>query len=270
MRRRELLAMLSAFAVFRARGAASLDPFFESPGSAGVLLDMRSGAAIAVHASAVAERSLAPPGSTLKPFVLAALLRSGKLTAAESLLCPGRLTIAGRNFNCSHPRLDSPMRAETALAYSCNYFVARMADRFAPGELAAALAQAGFGSVSGSGRLLALGEEGILATTAQLASAYRRLALQMDRSWLQPVLAGLEGAVEFGTAQHARVAGVKVAGKTGSVIARSGAPIAWFAGFLPSRAPEVVVAVMLQGRSGGADAAPIAGHILGEYHAGRL
>jgi cell division protein FtsI/penicillin-binding protein 2 len=81
--------------------------------------------------------------------VLAALLRSGKLTAVEPLVCPGHLTIAGRNFDCSHPKLDSPMRVETALAYSCNYFVARMADRFAAGELPAALSQAGFGEASG-------------------------------------------------------------------------------------------------------------------------
>jgi cell division protein FtsI/penicillin-binding protein 2 len=76
--------------------------------------------------------------------------------------------------------------------------------------------------------------------------------------------------VEYGTAQRARVGGVHIAGKTGSVIAESGAPIAWFAGFMPSSAPELVVTVMLQGHSGGSDAAPIAGRILEAYRAGRL
>lgn len=270
MLRRELLAIVSGFAASRARGAASLDPFFTSRAGAAVLLEVRAGRLVGVHGAPVAERFLAPPGSTLKPFVLAALLRSGKLTAVEPLVCPGHLTIAGRNFDCSHPKLDSPMRVETALAYSCNYFVARMADRFAAGELPAALSQAGFGEASGRNSLLALGEEGILVTARQLAAAYRTVALQPARPEMQPILAGMEGAVEYGTAQRAQVAGVKVAGKTGSVIAKDGAPIAWFAGFMPSRAPEVVVAVMLQGHSGGADAAPVAGRILEAYRTGRL
>jgi cell division protein FtsI/penicillin-binding protein 2 len=46
--------------------------------------------------------------------------------------------------------------------------------------------------------------------------------------------------------------------------------IAWFAGFAPSREPSAVVTVMLQGRSGGADAAPVAGRILEAHLAGRL
>jgi cell division protein FtsI/penicillin-binding protein 2 len=87
---------------------------------------------------------------------------------------------------------------------------------------------------------------------------------------MQAVLAGLENAVEYGAAQRARVVGMTVAGKTGSVRAESGAPVAWFAGFAPSRAPEVAVAVALEGRSGGGDAAPVAGRILAAYRAGRL
>ena len=48
-----------------------------------------------------------------------------------------------------------------------------------------------------------------------------------------------------------------------------GAHLAWFAGFLPSVAPKYVVTVMLQGRSGGADAAPVAGRILEAAWGGR-
>ena len=98
--------------------------------------------------------------------------------------------------------------------------------------------------------------------------AYRGLALQAGRAEMQPVVAGMEGAVEYGTAQRAGVSGVKVAGKTGSVRTEAGAPIAWFAGFVPSRAPEVVVTVMLQGHSGGSDAAPVAGRVPGSVSGG--
>jgi membrane peptidoglycan carboxypeptidase len=114
-------------------------------------------------------------------------------------------------------------------------------------------------------RIQALGESGIMTTPMDLALAYRQLALKADG----PVLAGLEGAVEFGTAQYAAVPGVKVAGKTGSTRSAAGNRIAWFCGFMPSRAPEVVVSVMLAGRSGGADAAPVAAQILEAYRAGR-
>ena len=64
--------------------------------------------------------------------------------------------------------------------------------------------------------------------------------------------------MEFGTAQRAAVKGLVVAGKTGSVRTAAGAHIAWFAGFTA----DMVVVVMLQGRSGGADAAPEAAEVL--------
>ena len=109
-----------------------------------------------------------------------------------------------------------------------------------------------------------------MITPAELALGYRRLALNSGRRGMEAILAGLEDAVEFGTAQRAKVAGVTVAGKTGSIHSADGAAIAWFAGFAPSRQPAVAVAVMLQGRSGGADAAPIAARILQAHSKGRL
>jgi cell division protein FtsI/penicillin-binding protein 2 len=182
----------------------------------------------------------------------------------------------------------APIDVSTALSYSCNCFVARFAERFAPGELARALERSGLASRTGlvgpreaagrihpaagsdANRLQALGEDGILITAAGLAAAYRTLAVNAGSPGLHAVVEGLEGAVEFGTAQLARVPGWKVAGKTGSATTAEGARIAWFAGFAPSRAPQVVVAVALEGRSGGADAAPIAARILEAYRAGRL
>jgi cell division protein FtsI/penicillin-binding protein 2 len=66
------------------------------------------------------------------------------------------------------------------------------------------------------------------------------------------------------------VQGASIAGKTGSVHTGAGNRIAWFAGFLPSRAPHVAIAVMVAGSSGGADAAPVAGRILAAYQAGSI
>ena len=40
---------------------------------------------------------------------------------------------------------------------------------------------------------------------------------------------------------------------------------AWFAGFAPAQAPEIVVVVLLDQGRGGTDAAPIAGEIFRAY-----
>jgi len=257
MLRREAISLLLGAGIVRGNQPASL------------LLDVRSKRVLAAHNLS---ETVAPPGSTLKPFVLSGLLKRGKLGVREAWPCPGRLTIAGRQFTCSHPTLSTPMDAGTALAYSCNCFVAHMAERYRSGELAQELHGAGFAqhvapaSTPDATRLQALGEEGVQVTVAELAHAYRGLALSAGAA----VRDGLEGAVEYGTAQLARVPGVKVAGKTGSAQTVDGARIAWFAGFLPSRDPEVAVAVMLQGRSGGSDAAPVAGRLLQAYREGKL
>jgi cell division protein FtsI/penicillin-binding protein 2 len=249
-----------------------------------VLVDVPARKLLAVRGRARAGRVLLPPGSTLKPLVLSALMNQHKLTERETFPCPGVLTIGGRSLNCSHPRIDVPLRVETALAYSCNCFVAHMAERFEPGELPRQLEAMGLASPSGllrgeeiagriapartpdAIRLQALGQTDVAVTVAELALAYRLLAMHAHPA----IVAGMEGAVQYGTAQNARVEGVSVAGKTGSIRTESGERVAWFAGFMPSRQPEVAIAVMLQGRSGGSDAAPIAGRMLQAYRAGRL
>ncbi len=232
-----------------------------------MLLDVASGRRIA----AVGVDRVVPPGSAIKPFVLAALLRSGKLRANETMPCARRLRIAGRSLDCAHPATAAPVDAAIALAYSCNCFVSRAAERFATGELVAELRRAGFARVRPANpQLQALGEDGVLVTPSEMAMAYRGLALESQRASMSAVVEGLEGSVEYGTGQHAAQLGEKVAGKTGSTRSATGESIAWFAGFMPSRAPKVAIAVMRRGHSGGADAAPVAGKILEAYRAGRL
>jgi len=241
MLRRDAIALLLA--------AAPAD------GRAVVLLDLRTRRVITARHTGW----IAPPGSTLKPLVFSLLLRAKKLDPAEKVPCTGRLTIAGRRFDCSHPRLNTAVDLRTALAYSCNAFTAGVAGRFEPGELARGLARFGLNRTQAAdtregSQLQALGEERVLATPLELAGAYQQVALAGDPA----ILEGLRGAVEFGTAQRAAVPRVGVSGKTGSVRTPDGVRIAWFAGFTAS----TVVVVMLQGRSGGADAAPVAAELL--------
>lgn len=204
-----------------------------------------------------------PPGSTLKPLVIRALLASGKLRSGESLICPVELTVGSRSFGCSHPALAHPMTLREAIAYSCNNFVAHFAGRFEAGEFARSLWRDGLAparvAVAGAGEasiLQALGSGSVLVTPRDLLLAYRRLAAGAERA----ILEGLESAVEFGTARMASVPGVQVAGKTGTATGHA----AWFAGFAPSRSPKFVAVVLAAGKSGGADAAPAAARLFAE------
>jgi peptidoglycan glycosyltransferase len=241
---------------------------------------------VTVEGRDVAARWLGTPGSTMKPLTLWALLESGKLKASDEYLCPRKLVLDGRALNCSHPVITIPMNVSRAIAYSCNCAVAHFAQRLQPNELPDFLRRLNVSSSSGlfgsaeargvirsnlSGeqlQLQALGEDGVRMTPLELVMAYRTLARRCQEAALAPILEGLEGAVEYGTGQRAGLQHVKVAGKTGSV-RTAGVPAAWFAGFAPSRAPEVAVTVLVQGASGGADAAPIAERLLQSYFASR-
>jgi peptidoglycan glycosyltransferase len=78
------------------------------------------------------------------------------------------------------------------------------------------------------------------------------------------VRAMMVASVERGGAENARIAGVSVAGKTGTAEVGSGQPThAWFIGFAPADAPRVAIVVVREhGGGGGAVAAPIAREVL--------
>jgi peptidoglycan glycosyltransferase len=75
--------------------------------------------------------------------------------------------------------------------------------------------------------------------------------------------------VERGSGSSARIAGVSVAGKTGTAQADGGAPHAWFIAFAPANDPTIAVAVLVERggnlgneATGGAVAAPIAARMI--------
>src|SRR5262245_52657271 len=128
-------------------------------GRAGALVvaDVATGSLLASHNLDVAAGRLARPGSTVKPFVLAALLESGKLNAEQRFACRRMLRIAGLKMDCTHPEV-ADLNAEEALAYSCNSFFAEMATRLTAAELVQALRRAGLDGSSGFVKAEATGQ----------------------------------------------------------------------------------------------------------------
>ena len=163
-------------------------------------------------------------GSVYKPIALEDM----RIPAGESFHCPGKLLVEGHNFTCSHPVVNAPMDARTALAYSCNNFFYHY------------------------GGLKALGETTEMSPL-ELLQAYRKLALKHTAT----VSAGMRDCVRYGTGQLANITGYEVAGKTGTPPG-----YAWFAGWAPAEHPEVVFVVLTRHGSGGLDAAPIARDML--------
>jgi len=261
---------------------------FGKRAGAGVVVDVKSGAVLAARDMTTAARTLVLPGSTLKTFVLFALLESGKLRPVESYVCPYHLTIAGLRMDCPHPVKTGSMFPASALAWSCNNFFARMATRLAPAELARSLARWGFTSATRTAsderigeiatarsqselQLQALGEFGIHVTPLELLQAYRRLALRRrdpasHGPALDVVFDGLEAGVRYGMASAAHTDRLSVAGKTGTAMAEGGhGSHGWFAGYAPADAPEIAFVIYVENGNGPVDAAGIAHTMLAAY-----
>lgn len=230
-----------------------------------VVADVESGKILAARGMDVAAHRLESPGSTVKPFVLMTLLESGRLDPQKKLLCHRPLWIGTVRMDCTHPEDVTQLDATEAIAYSCNSYVAQAAVRFDADEVVQLYRRLGFDSASGlaegeaTGRieragtredmeLEALGHRGVEVTPLELLEAYRKLALRVRRGRMAdadaPVLAGLEGSVEFGMGLAAHVDGMKIAGKTGTSEA-PGRPQShgFFVGYAPAEKPEIAVMV---------------------------
>jgi cell division protein FtsI/penicillin-binding protein 2 len=253
-----------------------------APDARVLVLEIGSGRMLASAHLAEAGRTLATPGSTLKPLILYFALSTGRWDAERRVACSRKLHIASHQLNCSHPAAD-PMDAEQALTWSCNSYFAELAGTLGPDELRRALSVRGLLAATGlvpqesvgafreprnreQVQLAALGVEGIRVTLPELAEAYRSLAIELaahpETMAARTVRAGLADSASFGMAGAAALGGVHIAGKTGTASAESGgASHGWFVGLAPAESPQVVVAVYLPAGHG-SDAAQVAANLL--------
>jgi cell division protein FtsI/penicillin-binding protein 2 len=257
----------------------------QSPEARVVVLDIASGRLLASHQLEDAARTVAAPGSTLKPLVLYSLIRAGRWNPTNRVACNRQLVVAGHRLACTHPPAP-PFNAREALTWSCNSYFAAVARSLQPGQLGRLLRPTGLLGLTGlagkesqegvaefrepnspdSEQLALLGVDGVRVTPLELAAAYRWLALELaahpDSDAAQVVRAGLEDSASFGMAGQASLGGVAVLGKTGTAESVSSPRThGWFVGLAPAENPQVVIVVFLpEGR--GADAAHVAGELL--------
>ncbi len=254
----------------------------EAPEARVLVLEIGSGDLLASAHLSEASRTLAAPGSTLKPLILYFALASGRWNPERRVACSREMRIGGHQLNCSHPLMD-PMNAQQALTWSCNSYFAELAGRLSPEELRQALSERGLLAATGLARqeevaafreprtreqiqLAALGVEGIRVTLPELAEAYRSLAIELaahpETAAARTVAAGLADSASFGMAGAASLGGVPVAGKTGTASEEGGgATHGWFVGLAPAESPRVVVAVYVP-TGHGSDAARLAAEVL--------
>lgn len=145
-----------------------------------VVVDVTSHTMLAAHGMDMASLRLEAPGSTLKPFLMMALLETGKLDPKQQFICHKPLRIGPAQLDCTHPVEVRQLDAEEAIAYSCNSYVAQVAPRLSGTELVEMLRRAGFDTPSG---LVAQEARGRIALPANLeelqleALGYRGLAV---------------------------------------------------------------------------------------------
>jgi SpoIID/LytB domain protein len=227
-----------------------------------LIMDPGNGRIRAVVNPRLAYEQAFPPGSTIKAFTSLAAMRSGLIDSHSAIRCAGQYATKEFQVVCSHPKSDAPFDLPQALAYSCNYYFARTAERLSKGVLQSTLAGFGFGArtgVAGSespGRIpgpdwnikTALGEgDQLLVTPVQLLRGYVALVCgghlfrprEGDAQGFKPdeigsqsisgleraaLVRGMRGAVSFGTAAESGLKSLPlyVYGKTGTSTSSSG------------------------------------------------
>ena len=274
-----------------------------------IVLDPQTGRVRAVVNPELAFKSAFPPGSTIKPFTTLAALRSGMITDDTRIRCRGKYKREDVVDACVHPPKLPPFNPAEAVAYSCNYFFATTGERLDKENFAQILGEFGFGQETGiagqseSAGVLARGSlqlesalgEGpfVQVTPVQMATAYAalfnggallkpnydgvrkvRAQLRIDDKERSMLLAGMRGAVSFGTAEKADLDSlpVYVIGKTGTSTQLGGfRSQGWVTGITfkrdapPEPANAQLLVVVYLKNAHGSDAAELARPIFEEF-----
>ena len=89
------------------------------------------------------------PGSTMKPFTVAAALETGKITGDESYVCGGSIHVGDEDIACHLTTGHGPQTVEQAIANSCNVALMHIAATLGPEDFLRYQHIFGFGEYTG-------------------------------------------------------------------------------------------------------------------------
>lgn len=205
------------------------------------------------------------PGSVMKTFTIGTAIEEEVVTASSTVFGEGgRWEAFGRTI--SDVSAHGEMTVDDVMAFSSNVGTAKIFERLGHARLEQKLKALGLpvGAMGDDAAAVGVSYGGdIEPTPLELAKAYAAIAsgAAFPRHGSE-VLALLRHTVDRddGTGRHARVAGVAVAGKTGTWSIGDVAAYANFVGIVPAEAPRFIVVVGVEttekGYSGGTIAAP--------------
>lgn len=250
------------------------------------------------------------PGSVIKPFALAAAMEAG-IAHRDMLIntSPGHMTVAGHTIR--DVRNFGELSVEGLLVKSSNVGVVDLILQMDARHLWGLYSRLGFGSVTGTGfpgesagvlrdyerwrrleqatlsygyglsvtpvqlvrAMAAIADDGRLRQPTFIANADNPPHSVLDPALAREIAAMLEAATGTeGTGNRARVAGYRVAGKTGTsrkvgVSGYHSRYVASFAGFAPVSRPRLAAVVVINDPSGdayfgGQVAAPVFGRVM--------
>ncbi|MBB2204639.1 penicillin-binding protein 2 [Gluconacetobacter takamatsuzukensis] len=87
-----------------------------------------------------------PPGSTFKPAVAMAALKTGTLSPTDRIFCPGYLDVGGTRFHCWSRYGHGSLTLKEGLKFSCDVFFYEVARRTGMDAIAAASHSFGLGT----------------------------------------------------------------------------------------------------------------------------
>lgn len=89
------------------------------------------------------------PGSTFKPFVIAAGLEEKAITGKETYTCQGSLHVGGFNIHCAKRSGHGTLTIEQGIMYSCNVVLMNVAKQMGAGTFCKYQSKFGFGAKTG-------------------------------------------------------------------------------------------------------------------------
>ena len=189
------------------------------------------------------------PGSTAKPFTVAAALESGAITGNEHYQCNGSLEVGGHTIKCHSYRSggEGDVSVQDSIAWSCNVALMKIAATLGKEEFAKFQQTFNFGLktnvdkiTNSSGATVQNIEPRVLRQTISESTSAK------IRQYCRATV--MEEGGDRRTGRTARPAGYAIGGKTGTaetIPRKNGEYVVSFMGYAPADDPQIAIYVVV-------------------------